>query len=69
MLGDIGGDKEYAGLWSRSVQRVNDQALVGRMLERQWGFLVLRYRDQIGLRVGERVQLRRAAGKGQRKRE
>ena len=69
VLGDIVGDEERAGFRGRAVQRMDDEALIGGVLERGRGLRFLRGRGKIGLSMSQRVQLRGAAGKGQRERE
>jgi hypothetical protein len=48
---------------------MNDEALVARMLEGQRGLVALSSGSDVALCVGKRMQLRRAARKGQRERE
>ena len=48
---------------------MDNQALVGGVLERGRGLMVVRCRSEVLLRVRKRMQLRRAAGKGQCERE
>ena len=63
----ICSDQKGAGFRWRPVERMNDKALVTRMLERGRRLLPLPGGREVGLGVRQRVQLRGAAGKGQRK--
>ena len=67
VMGIVCGDEESAGLGGSPVEGVYDQALVGSMLERGRGLVGMSTgRSQVRLRMGQRMQLRRAAGEGQR---
>ena len=65
-VGRIFGDEECTCLGGGAVKRMDDQALVGGMLERGRRFVSLACCREIGLRVRKRMQLRGAAGKGKR---
>ena len=54
---------------SSPVERMHDKALVGGVLERARRLLAIRRGGKVGLRMGQRVQLRGAARKGKRKRK
>ena len=71
-MGCVSGEEEVAAIGGSAVERVNDQALVGGMLERRrrsirWNPLGCGREVELGMR--NRVELRRAARPGKRKRE
>ena len=69
VLGNRISDQERPGLDGRAIKRMDDEALLGGMLERGGRLAALGCRSQVMLGVGKRMQLRRAAGKGQRERK
>ena len=68
LVGCVRCNGESTGLGGRAVERVDDKALVGRVLERRRGLLppLVAGRGEVGLRMRERMKLRGAARKGQR---
>ena len=65
MLGDFFRGEERAALGGGAVECMDNEALLGRMLERRRGLLALRSNREVVLRMRKQVKLRGTAGPDQ----